>query len=147
MRVTCDANFLVRAALHPRGLAAAILDLTLQPEHILVLSPLILNHVRRALRHAHIQRRYGIPDQDIDAYVQFLDSVSDLVLAPAVVPVVLSDPDDDEVIATAVDGKAHVICTLDHHFDDASVRAYCSARGIRILTDLQLVQELRGETA
>jgi len=29
MRVTCDANFLVRAALHAKGLAAAILDLAI----------------------------------------------------------------------------------------------------------------------
>lgn len=143
MRVTCDANFLVRAALHPKGLAAAIIDMTLEPAHVLVLAPLILNHLGRALRYPRIQKRYSFSDKQIDDYVHYLGGVADLVIAPMVVPVILADPDDDEVIATAVDGSAEVIGTLDHHFADPAVIAYCAARGIRILTDVQLIQELR----
>ncbi|MBI3618685.1 hypothetical protein HY213_01470 [Candidatus Peregrinibacteria bacterium] len=67
MRVTCDANVLVRAALHPDGLAAAILKLSISPPHVLVLSPLILDHVGRALRYPRIQKHYALPDRDIQA--------------------------------------------------------------------------------
>ncbi len=143
MRVTCDANFLVRAALHPKGLAAAILGLCLRADHVLVLSPLILNHADRALRDPRIQKRYEISNKEIEEFLHHLRGVSDLVISPRITPVVSADPDDDEIIATAVDGKAEVIGTLDQHFEDHAVISYCSARGIRILTDIQLIQELR----
>ena len=146
MRVTPDANFLVRAALHPHGLAAAIVGYAVRPPHVLVLAPQIIDDVGRALRYPHIQKRYHLPDTQIDNYLQQLRSMSDLVLAPTVVAVVKADPDDDIVIATAVDGQAEVIGTIDQHFRDAVVLAYSSAHNIRILTDVQLVAELRAST-
>jgi uncharacterized protein len=144
MRVTCDANFLVRAALHAHGLAAVIVGLAVRRPHVLVLSPELLADVGRVLRYPHIQKRYSLPDAQIDNYLRQLQSVSDLVRAPIVVPVVTADPDDDIVIATAVDGQADVIGTKDQHFRDAVVLAYCAAHSIRVLTDVELVQELRG---
>jgi len=143
MRVTCDANFLVRAALTPNGLAATIVDIALCPPHVLVLSDSVLDHLGRALRYPRIQRRYTFPDSAIHAYLAYLRNVSEMVIGPTIVPVVVADPDDDEIVATAVDGKANVIGTNDHHFDDPAVIIYCAAHGIRILTDVQLVAELR----
>lgn len=66
-----------------------------------------------------------------------------MVLVPTIVPVILSDPDDDAVVATAVDGKANIIATRDHHFAAPAVVSYCADRGIRILADIQLIRELR----
>jgi predicted nucleic acid-binding protein len=58
------------------------------------------------------------------------------------VPIVQKDPDDDHVIAAAIVGNAEVICTRDTHFDEPFVRAHCQLHGIRIITDLALLQEL-----
>src|SRR5260221_140011 len=143
MRTTCDANLLVRAMLHQKGLARAIVDLATQSPHVLVLSQPLIDDVRRVLQYDRIQKRYNMSDADIDDFAAFLHGVSDVVIQPTLVPVVMADPDDDLVIATAVDGRAEAICTLDHHLADPAVVAYCAARGIRILTDIQLVQELR----
>jgi len=147
MRFTTDVNFLIRAALHPKGLASAILILGTQAQHVLVLSPTLLNDVRRVLHYDHIQKRYGLSDADIDDFVKFLEGVSDTVLQPVIVPVVLTDPDDDVVLATAVDGQAEIIGTLDKHFADPAVVAYCTTHGIRILNDIDLIRELRGSSA
>jgi putative PIN family toxin of toxin-antitoxin system len=146
MRVTCDANLLVRAALHSRGLAREILQHSTLSPHVLVVSPPLLGDVHRVLHYPRIQQRYALPDQDIDDFIAFVQAVSDVVVQPNIVRVVPGDADDDVIIATAVDGKADVICTLDQHFSNPAVLTYCVSRSIRIMTDVELVQELRRNT-
>ncbi len=87
---------------------------------------------------------HGLDDAGIDTYVQTVQSMG-LIAIPASAtptPVVTNDPKDDAVIATAVDGQAEVLCTLDRHFHDPAVLAYCSRRGI-ILSDIELLAEFR----
>jgi len=36
-----------------------------------------------------------------------------------------------------------ILCTLDRHFRQPLVRAYCATYGIRVLTDVDLLVELR----
>jgi predicted nucleic acid-binding protein len=63
---------------------------------------------------------------------------------PLSVPqIVAADPTDDFILATAAAGRADVVVTLDKHFDDPAVRAFCAAHGIRILDDQALLAELR----
>jgi len=57
--------------------------------------------------------------------------------------IVAKNPDDDLIIATAVAGQADVICTRDKHFRDPAVQSYCTARGIQIMTDVELLTVLR----
>jgi putative PIN family toxin of toxin-antitoxin system len=144
MRVTCDANLLVRAALHRGGLAYQILEQTTLPPHALIVSPALLVDVHRVLHYPRIQKRYGISDQDIDDFVQMLLAVADVVLKPTVVPAIAADPDDDIVLATAVDGRADVLPTLDQHFSHPVVQAYCAAHGIRVVNDVEVLHLLRG---
>jgi predicted nucleic acid-binding protein len=56
---------------------------------------------------------------------------------------VQADPDDNAVIATAIAGQAEVICTRDRHFHRQDVIDFCSQHGIRILDDIELLNELR----
>ena len=68
-----------------------------------------------------------------------------MVNLPPGVPaaVVPKDPDDDPIIATAVAGQAEIICTRDRHFWHPDVQQYCAAHGIRIMTDIELLQLLQ----
>jgi hypothetical protein len=60
--------------------------------------------------------------------------------APRVVP---SDPDDDPVVHTAVDGRADILCTLNRDFYHASVLEYCKERGVLITNDVDILDLLR----
>ena len=60
-----------------------------------------------------------------------------------IVPTVLQDADDDPVIATALAGKAEVLCTLDAHFYVESVRRFCGRNGITIMDDREILRVLR----
>jgi hypothetical protein len=53
---------------------------------------------------------------------------------------VKKDPDDDNVIAAAIMGKAAVICTRDKDFDEPPIHAYCQQNGIRIMTEGRQLQ-------
>src|ERR1700684_13378 len=72
-----------------------------------------------------------------------LADVADMVEPVIVRPLVLSDPADDPVLYTAADGKADVLCTRNiRHFDVAEVRSFCAVDGIRVMTDLDVLQDL-----
>ncbi len=79
----------------------------------------------------------------MEAYLQTLASVSEIVAPILGGPIVLKDVDDDPIIYTAVAGKAEVLCTRDAHFYETSVRNFCSHIGTAIMDDVALLQVLR----
>ena len=142
MRFTLDSNILVRAATSPRGPALRLLDIILGA-HTLVLSRFILEEVERVLLYPRIQARYRITTVEAARFAENLADAADLVEPVIDRPVVLSDPADDSVLYTAVDGKADILCTRNiRHLASAEVRAFCADRGIRVMTDLEALRHL-----
>jgi hypothetical protein len=87
---------------------------------------------------------HGLDDHGINVFVAQLQAAAYVVnVGPGdVAPVVPTDPDDDWVIATAVVGAADVICTRDTDFDGPPIQTYCQQHGIRVMTDLALLNLL-----
>ncbi|MCI0381342.1 MAG: putative toxin-antitoxin system toxin component, PIN family [Gemmataceae bacterium] len=145
MRVVVDTNVLVRAHARSGGSGRALLAALNGPEHVLVLSPFILSEVERVLNYPRLQARWPLTPDEIHAFVTELAGIAEVV-QPALerIPDVLAgDPDDDPIVATAVLGKADVLCTLDKHFHKPDVIAYCAGHGFKVLKDVELVQLLR----
>ena len=87
--------------------------------------------------------RYQITASEAARFTGNLADVAHMVEPVIVRPLVLSDPADDPVLYTAADGKADVLCTRNiRHFDVAEVQSFCAARGIRVMTDLDVLREL-----
>ena len=82
------------------------------------------------------------PD-DIRRYVECLEAVSEQVDPVPAVPVILSDPKDDEVFYTAVAAGADALCTRDRHFLEPRIMAIANKCGFAIMDDLQLLAVLR----
>ena len=142
MRLTIDANILVRALTSPQGPALRLLEL-IRRFHTLVLSRFILDEVERVLLYPRLQARYHITVREAARFTENLAKVAHMVEPVIVLPVVLSDPADDPVLYTAADGNADILCTLNmRHFGSTEVRNFCAARGIRIMTDLEALREL-----
>lgn len=144
MRATCDTNILVRAAVRPTGPARAVFIELLSDEHVLILSERIIAEVARVLRYERVRKQAELTDEEIDAFVADLRELGETVNVPNEPPAVVSDPDDNMVVATAVAGRAEVICSLDRHILHPLVEAYCATFGIRVRTDVELLLELRG---
>jgi len=131
----------------PQGLARALLLTVLSGPHVLVLSSAILTEVQRVLNYPHVQTRWALPAEVIAQYVFFLQDVGSLVDLPKAFPAVVSDPDDDLVLQTAIVGRADVICSRDGAFRFENVERVCATHGIRIVDDISLLHELRRSSA
>ena len=145
MRIVIDTNILARGSRGGTGLAAEVMRHISVPPHVLIGSPFLLSELARVLRYPRMRKLHGLDDAEIDAYVHAVQSAALMVDLPPGIPaaVVPKDPDDDPIIATAVAGQAEIICTRDRHFWHPDVQKYCTAHGIRIMTDVELMQLLR----
>ena len=145
MRIVLDTNILVRAnpKASPQGLARELLLTCVAQPYTLVVSPPILTEVQRVLAYPHVARRWPLTPEAIEQYVSLLESAGALVDLPMSVPAVVSDPDDDPTLQTAIIGRVDVLCTRDAAFRHRIVEEVCRAHGIRIVDDITLIQELR----
>lgn len=143
MRIVLDSNILARAACGPPSPAAELLLRILSPPYILCISPVLLDELNRVLRYDRVRKLHGMPDSGIDNYIDNL-RLSCLIVEPDKATVAVStDPDDDWVIATAVQSESQVICTLDRHLKTPAVIIYCKQRGIEVLSDTELLQRVK----
>ena len=145
MRVVLDTNILIRAnpAVSPQGLARDLLLTVLAGPHVLVLPSAILDEVQRVLNYPRVQARWALPAGVIAQYVLLLEDAGALVELPKSFPAVVSDPDDDLVLQTAIAGQADILCSRDGAFGSEKVRQICATHAIRIVDDISLLRELR----
>lgn len=108
MRATCDTNVLVRAAVRPGGPARAVFIELISDPHVLVVSEQIITEVARVLRYERVRIQAKLTEEQIDAFVTELRELAEMVTVPNEPPSIVSDPDDNLVVATAVTGQANV---------------------------------------
>jgi uncharacterized protein len=143
MRVVLDTNILIRANPKARGPAREVLQKIVSGEHVLITSRFLLQEVARVLAYPRVEMRWKLHPREIEEYLQVLASVSEVVAPPSGRAIVLKDVDDDPIIYTAVAGRADVLCTLDAHFYEESVRSFCAQKGIEIMDDVELLRLIR----
>ena len=142
MRIVFDTNVLARAHQKARGPARrGLLHVASGPD-VLILSQYLLQELERVLTYPRLVQRSGLTSLDVAEYVEFLARTGSLVDPVAVPEGILRDPADVPVLGTALAGAADVICTRDADFFEDTVQRFTVAQGIRILTDLELLQGL-----
>lgn len=111
MRVFLDTNVLV-SAFATRGLCADVLRVVLG-EHTLITSEVVLRELARVL-----QRRLGLPRRTVKEIDDFLRE-HEVAPKPAVrAEVPRRDPDDQWVLAAAIESRADVLVTGDRDLLD-----------------------------
>jgi putative PIN family toxin of toxin-antitoxin system len=146
VRIVLDTNILVRAnpIASPKGLARDLLLAAVSRPQVLILSRAILIEVQRVLAYPHVQARWPLSQAAIEQYLNYLEAVSLLVETPAAeFPILISDPDDDPILQTAISGRADVLCTRDEAFRHPLVVGFAGSHNIRIIDDVSLMRELR----
>jgi putative PIN family toxin of toxin-antitoxin system len=145
MRVVLDTNLVVRAARIGTGPARALLLLAMSPGHTLVLSHPLYAEIEKVLHYPRIRSLHGLDDADIRKFLSFLITGSELitVLSYHVGPIVGLDPTDDMVLLTATAGNADAIGTNNGHFFASDVQQFAHTHGVRILRDIDLLNEMR----
>jgi putative PIN family toxin of toxin-antitoxin system len=142
LRIVLDTNALVRAHGRSSSQARNLLLKILELGHRLILSNEILAETTRVLRYPRFRALYGLAEEDLLEYTQFLQSVSDLVVLTANYHAPMRDAADLIVLQTAERGEADILCTHDSDFYEAPTLAYCAVRGIEVCNEFTLLQRL-----
>lgn len=145
MRILLDTNVLVRATPASLGGPAwQLLDAVLMGEHVLLCSIPLLFELDDVLHRQRLQVAIGLTSQMANQFMEAFAAAATLVdVAQAPAIAMTSDPKDSVVLTTAIVGSADVICTLDRHFQHPDVLAVCRSNGIRIMNDVELLNELQ----
>ena len=138
LRVVLDTNQFVSSVLVHHGLPAQVLDAWRQRQFILIVSPAIIAEIRFTLNYPRIRRKYPITDADVQSLVALL--THDAVVVPGTVTVsgvIPDDPDDERVLACAVEGQAELIVSGDRHLLELG-----QYQGIPVITAREFLKRL-----
>jgi putative PIN family toxin of toxin-antitoxin system len=146
-RVVVDTNILLRAAVSPAGPAARLYAGATGGDFRLVLSPHLLREVRAGFFKPHFRSRYPVAPREIAIFVAELLVVGELVPGDFEVDLVPKDPEDNPIVASALEGDAGYVVTNDGNLLTLEVIRVAGYRPIRIRSELQFLDLLRRGTA
>ena len=115
MRVVLDTNQHISAMIRPDGHPAQIVKLWRIGVIELAISPPILEEFKIVVHRPRIQQKYNLLDSDIAEYLEVLRAFTVLVPGTITINAVLDDPDDNIIIACAIEAEANVIISGDQH--------------------------------
>lgn len=117
MKVVLDTNVLISARIGRDGNPARVLKHILEhgSDVELLTSTDLLSEARRVFHYPRIMRKYRLEEDDVVLYLQLIEAASSLVEVQSVPSVIKEDPDDDRVLACAIEGEADYIVTGDPH--------------------------------
>ena len=113
LRVVLDTNIYIAAFGHPKGRNATLWAAALAGRYRLLTSPAIVRELARVLR-----TDLEWQEEHIQARIRVVAQVAELVSPHTALRVVTADPADDRILECAVDGKADLIVSNDHHLLD-----------------------------
>jgi hypothetical protein len=140
LKAVPDANILVSALISPDGNSAKICARI--SDFASYISDAIMKEVERVLHYDRIYRKYNLDEALIDQYLQELRSSHIIVPGAYEVHGVVSDPDDDIIIACALEAGADYIISGDPHL--LNLKHY---RDIQIVTPKAFLEILDQEKA
>lgn len=139
IRAVLDVNIIVSGIISPKGAPRKILELAVEEAFEAVSSLEINREALSVLHRESIYAKYGLSEEIIDGISAFLYEGTILTEGRYSVTKVRKDPDDDKVIACAVEGEADYIVSGDEHL--LGLKHY---KGIQILDARAFLMELRG---
>ena len=115
MRVVLDTNQHISAIIRPNGHPAQIVKLWRSGLIEIAISPFILEEFEAVVHRPRIQEKYNLSDADIAGYLEGLRTFAVLVPGTITVNAVPDDPDDNIIIACAIEAEVDVIISGDQH--------------------------------
>jgi putative PIN family toxin of toxin-antitoxin system len=112
-KAVVDTNILARGLLRPGGASAALMQEVEDASFRLVLSPSILRELRKVFFKPHVRQRYPLTMEQIAEYMASLQVVAEVVEGRLQVYGASHDPDDNHVLACALEGHVDFIVSDD----------------------------------
>jgi putative PIN family toxin of toxin-antitoxin system len=141
LRIVLDSNVWVSTLLKPHGHYAEMVKKVAEEAHLFT-SEYILAEVREASLRPEKKRKYGLTEEMVDKAIEAIREVAGVLTHLPTVEVIHEDPDDNLVLACALQATADYLVSYDPHL--LKLKEY---HGIKILTPSELVQELKARKA
>ncbi len=132
LRAVLDTNIYIAAFAYPKGRHAGLWAAVLGERYELLVSPAIIREMARVLRFD-----FAWQDDRVQNTIRVVAQAARVIAPRTALKVVTADPDDDRILECAVDGKADIIVSNDHHLLDLKAHA-----GIPIVTGLDFRRTL-----
>jgi len=142
LRFVLDTDVLVAALRSRDGASWQLVDRALKREFTFLLSvPLILEYEAVLTREEH-RRVHGLSVPDVDELLNALASVAEPVQIRFLWRPLLSDPTDDMVLETAVNGRADLLVTFNQEDFAAAAKGFA----VKIVRPSEALHRLRAHT-
>lgn len=115
MRVVLDTNQHISAIIRPNGHPAQIVKFWRIGLIEVAISPFILEEFEAVVHRPRIQQKHNLSDADIAEYLEGLRTFAVLVPGAVTVNAVPDDPDDNIIIACAIEAEVDMIISGDQH--------------------------------
>ncbi len=129
MKALVDTNPLVSTLLNPDGPSGQIFQRWRTGEFELVVSPSTLAELLDVLQRPHIAHKYNLSAPNIEHHRNVLRNFAEIAPGRLSLDAISADPQDNHVLAAAVETHCAFIVSGDHHLLDLG-----EYQGIRILT-------------
>lgn len=129
MRVVLDTNVVISGLGSRSGPPGQVFQHWQRKSFELITSPQLVAEYRTALGYPKVRAFLRLPEPEIEDALTGLGDADIVVDLSSVDEVVIADPDDDIVVATAVAGEADYIISGDRHLLDLGEHA-----GISVIT-------------
>ncbi|MBI5301466.1 MAG: putative toxin-antitoxin system toxin component, PIN family [Chloroflexi bacterium] len=137
VRVVVDTNVLVSGTLAHKGFPARVIDAAIAGQIQFVVSTTLIEEYLEVIQRPHITKRYLEIGDRVASVSFYLDTNALHVFTNEIARVVPSDPDDDFLIACAVEGQARYIVSGDEHLLELG-----HSRGVEILAPRDFVEQV-----
>ena len=115
VKAVLDTNQFVSSIISKKGAPAQLLQAWKDRAYILITSRQIIAETEKALHYPRILKKYHLQERDIQALINLIDHEAIVLPSPAKINIIKEDPDDNQVLACALEAKAQYIVSGDKH--------------------------------
>jgi putative PIN family toxin of toxin-antitoxin system len=138
LRLVLDTNVVVSGLLWG-GHSRRLLELALDNTITLCSSPVLVEELAQTLRYTKLAKRIAALQTTPQALVAYYSAMVTLVTPQQVPRVVAPDADDDQVLACALEARAHLLASGDQHLHSLGG----NYQGVRIVTPAEAAELLQ----
>lgn len=132
IRAVLDTNVLVSAFTRPSGRVVELWQVARERRYRLLVSSPIIREVAHVLRDD-----FQWEERRIVRHAKLLTRTGELIIPRIALDAVHNDPDDNRILECAIEGKAEVVVSRDHHLRDLK-----SYQGIPIVRPIDFLRTL-----
>ncbi len=137
LKAVVDTNVLISGTIQNSGSPHRIMNAWREGSFILVTSKNLIEEAARVFRYPKISEKYGLTEDRVSRVLKNLSRYTLITPGDLRIHVVTEDPDDNEVLAAAVEAEADYVVSGDLHLLNLG-----SYRGIDIVPPSSFVQLL-----